>query len=379
MGFGKKIKGIVKKVIPKEVGSLAPIVGIFNPALGAMMGVAGGVREGNLMKAAMSGLGAYGLGSFAKGAGMPQFGGGISDALVGGLQNIPGVNQIAGSNLGQGIGSIFKNIQGQGGKFGNLLKKGFTGQPQYDEYGKIIKQYGQGRPGGGGLSDILFGQGNLGVSLQDLLFGGAGALESYFAKKEQQYPLAQANYDPAAVYQDGGRVHGFLGGLFRGDEEVEAAVPDGYDQLNREFLSVMKASRGMYDMQNPQHRVEVADMLGATDIETRTMLKEIMKNYMRTKEADGGIIEERTNYNMGGLGSIPQAPVVPQGQQLDGRGGGFIPMGAQERKDDVPAMLAKNEFVMTADAVRAAGGGSINEGAKRMYSMMNNLENQGRG
>jgi len=398
MGIGKKIKGIVKKVIPKEIGGLAPIVSVFNPVLGAMMGVAGGVREGNLMKAAMSGLGAYGLGSFAQGTKLlPQLGGGISDALVGGLQNIPGVNQIAGSNLGQGIGSIFKNIQGQGGKFGNLLKKGFTGQPQYDEYGKIIKQYGQGRPGGGGLSDILFGQGNLGVSLQDLLFGGAGALESYFAKKdmekkiagsgfnkslselEQQYPLAQANYDPAAVYQDGGRVHGFLGGLFRGDEEVEAAVPDGYDQLNREFLSVMKASRGMYDMQNPQHRVEVADMLGATDIETRTMLKEIMKNYMRTKEADGGIIEERTNYNMGGLGSIPQAPAVPQGQQLDGRGGGFIPMGAQERKDDVPAMLAKNEFVMTADAVRAAGGGSINEGAKRMYSMMNNLENQGRG
>ena len=141
MGFGKKIKGIVKKVIPKEVGSLAPIVGIFNPALGAMMGVAGGVREGNLMKAAMSGLGAYGLGSFAQGTKLlPQLGGGISDALVGGLQNIPGVNQIAGSNLGQGIGSIFKNIQGQGGKFGNLLKKGFTGQPQYDEYGKIIKQ-----------------------------------------------------------------------------------------------------------------------------------------------------------------------------------------------------------------------------------------------
>ena len=398
MGIGKSLKKIARKVIPKEVGKLAPIVGIFNPALGAMMGVAGGLREGNLVKAAMSGLGAYGLGSFAKGAGMPQFGGGISDALVGGLQNIPGVNQIAGSNLGQGIGSIFKNIQGQGGKFGNLLKKGFTGQPQYDEYGKIIKQYGQGRPGGGGLSDILFGQGNLGVSLQDLLFGGAGALESYFAKKdmekkiagsgfnkslselEQQYPIAQANYDPAAVYQDGGRVHGFLGGLFRGDEEVEAAVPDGYDQLNREFLSIMNSSAGgMYDVRNPQHRMELADMLGASDAQTRKMLLQIMQQYLRTNQADGGIIEARTNYNMGGLGSIPQTSMVPQGQQLDGRGGGFIPMGAKERKDDVPAMLAKNEFVMTADAVRAAGGGSINEGAKRMYSMMNNLENQGRG
>jgi hypothetical protein len=413
MGIGKSLKKIAKKVIPKEVGGLAPIVGMFNPALGAMMGVAGGIREGNLMKAAMSGLGAYGLGSFAKGAGMPQFGGGISDALVGGLKNIPGVGQIAGSNLGQGIGSIFKNIQGQGGKFGNLLKTGFTGeQPPvaYDEYGRQIKQYGQGRPGGGGLSDILFGKGNLGITMKDLLFGGAGALESYFAKKDmekkiagsgfnkslaelqQENPLASVNYDPAAVYQDGGRVHGFLGGLSDllgfGDEDEDeggrntaaAAVPDGYDQLNREFLSIMNSSAGgMYDVRNPQHRMELADMLGASDAQTRKMLLHIMQQYLRTNQADGGMIEARTNYNMGGLGSIPQTSMVPQGQQLDGRGGGFIPMGAKERKDDVPAMLAKNEFVMTADAVRAAGGGSINEGAKRMYNMMHSLENQGRG
>ena len=29
---------------------------------------------------------------------------------------------------------------------------------------------------------------------------------------------------------------------------------------------------------------------------------------------------------------------------------------------------------MTADAVKAAGGGSINEGARKMYDLMNNLE-----
>ena len=84
----------------------------------------------------------------------------------------------------------------------------------------------------------------------------------------------------------------------------------------------------------------------------------------------------RVGLNMGGMGSIPQTPMVPQGQQLDGRGGGFIPMGAQEKKDDVPAMLAKNEFVMTSDAVRAAGGGSIQKGAQRMYDTMNQLEAQ---
>jgi hypothetical protein len=62
------------------------------------------------------------------------------------------------------------------------------------------------------------------------------------------------------------------------------------------------------------------------------------------------------------------------GKEMDMRGGGFIPIGKKERADDVPARLSKNEFVMTADAVRAAGGGSVNEGAKRMYETMNRLE-----
>jgi len=56
--------------------------------------------------------------------------------------------------------------------------------------------------------------------------------------------------------------------------------------------------------------------------------------------------------------------------------GGFVPLGGRERADDVPARLSKNEFVMTADAVRAAGGGSINRGAQRMYDTMKNLEAQ---
>ena len=62
------------------------------------------------------------------------------------------------------------------------------------------------------------------------------------------------------------------------------------------------------------------------------------------------------------------------GKEMDLRGGGFVPIGKKERADDVPARLSKNEFVMTADAVRGAGGGDINKGAKRMYETMNKLE-----
>ena len=63
--------------------------------------------------------------------------------------------------------------------------------------------------------------------------------------------------------------------------------------------------------------------------------------------------------------------------ELDYRNtGGFVPIGVKEKADDVPAMLSKNEFVFTADAVRAAGGGSVNKGAQKMYNLMKSLENK---
>jgi hypothetical protein len=54
--------------------------------------------------------------------------------------------------------------------------------------------------------------------------------------------------------------------------------------------------------------------------------------------------------------------------------GGYIPVGIKEKADDVPAMLSKNEFVFTADAVRGAGNGNINKGAQKMYKLMKSLE-----
>ena len=62
------------------------------------------------------------------------------------------------------------------------------------------------------------------------------------------------------------------------------------------------------------------------------------------------------------------------GLEKDYREGGFVPLGEEERADDVPARLSKNEFVFTADAVRAAGGGDIDKGAEVMQNMMDNLE-----
>ena len=101
----------------------------------------------------------------------------------------------------------------------------------------------------------------------------------------------------------------------------------------------------------------------------------IMEKFNRFMLATGG----RVGYNLGGLTEpvgIMGSSGVPQGMQVDGRNGTFIPMGVKEKADDVPAMLSKNEFVMTADAVKAAGDGDANVGAQRMYDLMHNLEAQ---
>jgi len=65
------------------------------------------------------------------------------------------------------------------------------------------------------------------------------------------------------------------------------------------------------------------------------------------------------------------------GLEKDYREGGFVPIGKEEKADDVPARLSVNEFVFTADAVRNAGEGDIDKGAEVMENMMKHLESGG--
>ena len=63
------------------------------------------------------------------------------------------------------------------------------------------------------------------------------------------------------------------------------------------------------------------------------------------------------------------------GGVMDLRANGGMSEGpGTETSDSIPAMLSDGEFVMTAQAVRGAGGGDRREGAKRMYEMMNQFE-----
>lgn len=65
----------------------------------------------------------------------------------------------------------------------------------------------------------------------------------------------------------------------------------------------------------------------------------------------------------GGISDFPRKTGM-----IDGPGDG--------QSDSIPAMLSDGEFVMTKQAVMAAGDGDREKGTKKMYSMMNGLEDK---
>jgi len=79
--------------------------------------------------------------------------------------------------------------------------------------------------------------------------------------------------------------------------------------------------------------------------------KEIPKRLLRNKSAMGGLQSMPT-----GIMRKNKAGTIERDYRETG---GFVPVGIKEKADDVPAMLSKNEFVMTADAGRSNNNKSI--------------------
>ena len=80
---------------------------------------------------------------------------------------------------------------------------------------------------------------------------------------------------------------------------------------------------------------------------------------------DGGLGQDLRTQQTGGVVGVDRPMFM---------GGGYVQGPGGEKEDLVNAKLSNNEFVMTADAVRGAGNGSIQNGADKMYKMMNNFE-----
>ena len=102
----------------------------------------------------------------------------------------------------------------------------------------------------------------------------------------------------------------------------------------------------------------ISSMVGIPEQQVQMIVSKIQQGIQQ--KAPGGI----AGFKKGGIPEIDYRDK-----------GGFVPpIGKKEREDDIPAMLSNNEFVFTADAVRNAGGGSVKEGAKKMYALMKKLE-----
>jgi hypothetical protein len=198
----------------------------------------------------------------------------------------------------------------------------------------------------------------------------------------------------AKNFNTGGRV-GLLGGGEAGQEQIEQMLMAEYvkyknqggtltfEQFVQAVMQQQQEQQGG-GMEQPQELPQEGEVRYAADggrigaytggllnddeDETTYNPYAATKMYRRIGKQEGGIMESE----------VAEEMIDMNGQEKDYREtGGFVNLGGKERADDVPARLSKNEFVFTADAVRAAGGGDIDAGSEVMQNMMDNLEQGG--
>ena len=179
--------------------------------------------------------------------------------------------------------------------------------------------------------------------------------------------------DPGALFDAGVK-----GARFPGVKELGKAIAIPAAQGSGD-LAYSFASKAMRDFE--EQEAEDLRQAGLSETEMQLARRDAITSSMLAAAFDQEEIDATLdelgllNLAEGGIVSLKDGGMLDfGGREMDLRGGGFVPIGKKEKADDVPARLSKNEFVMTADAVRAAGGGSVNKGAQRMYNLMNNLE-----
>ena len=299
-----------------------------------------------------------------------------------------------GSDFMQAPGLTKYGIPAAQGAMDNMFAQGKRDQDAYDD---MMSE----DSGGGGYTDDAYR-----AAIRK-------SMEAYGASEDEILSAIEA-----AGYKTGGRV-GFSSGDYVGSSDNET-MEDEYDSYIKEIeidgdspMSFSKfkkmiesdyakggrvglrfggigAAVNQIENQDMQEAAKFASMLGEMDIPIADLSEEFEIQFKRKPNS----LEElkqfyKDRYDYKGPGDVKMKEEIKEkvvmeakdgglmnlgGKEMDLRGGGFVPIGKKERADDVPARLSKNEFVMTADAVRAAGGGSVNKGAKRMYETMNKLE-----
>ena len=269
------------------------------------------------------------LGALAGGVGS-----GMQGALTGGLTGFqsPGI-----TGLGGGFG---RNTV----PFGNI----FGGKTGPVELGDLFSKEGAGR--------FFFGEGDKGGLFgkfdftKDTAGTGAGQILDEKGRDnlitEIRSDIANKNLSAATEKID------LLGSI------NELGDVGGATKSVLEGLSIGDAAK-LYGLTT----AGIGVLLALTEEDQEDTLREKRE---RTNEIYENILNMR--------GDRPTILGRAQGGVMDLRQGGESMGPGTGTSDDIPAMLSDGEFVMTAKAVRGAGGGDRREGAKRMYQMMDNLE-----
>ena len=197
------------------------------------------------------------------------------------------------------------------------------------------------------------------------------------------------NFEWALGFKDGGRIglREGTGGKKKYGRGIESAIrqidplqsglnelkiggglPMGFTRLEKSFLFKNLAKLG-----------------GADRSFTMPQLYRILSNpgkFPKDAQALKAFLKIKGYQKGGDVGTGSEVPVRTNEagvKELDYRqSGGFVPVGVKEKADDVPAMLSKNEFVLTADAVRGIGGGSVEKGSEKLYNVMKQAEQVGK-
>ena len=331
-----------------------------------------------------------GIGSFANRQG--YFFGGIGDALGGIGDLLGGAGDVLGDVVG-GVGDVLGDVVSS-----DIFQKAipyalayFSGNPALAASGEgssflpSFLQAGGTEGGLGSFGNIL---GNIGNFMPQ---GETSGFNPYQFATNLISGYDDNNESPPTS-DTGGGIIDVLGTILG---QIGGRLPESIDAISK-LLSKNKELAA----------TTAAGTLGKlTYDEIKALNEELKRQYAKYETGKG---EKRTQYRTpesraqlpgyrySGIPStvadVYRAPAmkggimnVPMGQprsnsvgvkELDYRKtGGFVPpVGVKEKADDIPAMLSNNEFVFTADAVRAAGGGSVNKGAQKMYSLMRQLE-----
>jgi hypothetical protein len=419
-GLGSKIKKFVRNVIPNEVAKVAsvaaPFVAPFNPLLAAGMSALGNFDQtGRIGSSLIRGGLTYAGGQAARyigGAGLQQgfnpfagadFSGGLSSGIqsLGNIFTSP-IGTQTGLQLGQyelfgaapktppGIDSLDQvgvNVRGTGG-FGADLKTIFSpdsnvgletrAQAAMNLTGDAIKAMYTNKDGSIDKRMVISTLSAIPSYLDAKKKADEVGLtsnefnEQIFNQEKEFFRQRYASATPDASY-------GITTPTGRLAQAAEGGLMDDTGGILSIKLTPAMAMGGRIDYETggpttppktlPMDLESLARRLFQMNLDN---LSPSEKQYLyefkeqnKSKKAKGGIMgsEIPVRQNPGGI------------TELDLRAkGGYIPVGIKEKADDVPAMLSKNEFVFTADAVRGAGGGNINKGAQKMYKLMKSLE-----